>query len=72
MKTVYSLRSKTFRHTHCFFYKRMLYWAEPGNKIEITINKLTKMCLKYGIFLAWCGYTPRANTKKIVYPLIPF
>ena len=47
------------------FYKHTLLWAEPGKEREITTNKWTKMCLKYGRISAWLAYTPRAYKKTI-------
>ena len=53
-------------NTHCFFfYKHTLLWAEPGKEIEITTNKLTKMCLKYGRFSAWRAYKLRAYKTRL-------
>ena len=39
-------------HLRCtyFVYKHALSLAEPGKEKEITTNKLTTMCLKYGRF----------------------
>ena len=38
--------------TPFIFCKHTLFWAKPLKEIEITTNKLTTMCLKYGQFAA--------------------
>ena len=53
-------------NTH-FYYEHTLFWAEPGKEIEITTNKLTTMCLKYGRFSAWRAFKSRAFKKNNVY-----
>ena len=45
------------------FYKQPLFWLKPLKEIEITTNKLTTMCLKYGQFEAQRAYKLRAYKK---------
>ena len=44
-----------------FFYKHPLFWAKPLK--ELTTNKSTTMCLKYGYFACMHAYKLRAYKK---------
>ena len=49
-----------------FFCKHALFWAKPGKEIEITTNKWTAICLKYGQFSALRAYKLHALKKQCV------
>ena len=53
-------------HLFFFFISTDFFWAEPGKEIEITICKLTTMCLRY-CFQPKRAYEVVAYKKKKVY-----
>ena len=48
--SVPALRNLDYSNTLFIFFKQPLFWLKPLKEIEITTNKLTTMCLKYGQF----------------------